>query len=513
MAISKIVRVGVLLAFIVAFVVACAPAPPAEVEEKPTVEEAAPAEEAPAAPEKPYAGTTLKVGNTASLAVFVKWHEYFDPLYEEYSGVDVVTDLPPFTDFYSKLLTMVRAGADDYDVMWLDGPWYGAFTALGAIEPLNDYIATQADPKELALEDFPIRSLAYLGMDGVDPDNFYAIPLLHNVGILAYRKDLFEDPKYKAEFKEKYGRELAPPTTWEEYLETAQFFTRDTDGDGKIDLWGTNHRYGEPNNFVGDLLIGFAYARGATLFDENFKPLMSSPEMIDAVKFFTSKEFLAAQPPGVESYIFDDVIGSMMQGKVAMYWTENMMVATLIDPEMSPQAANIAFAVPPGWKDPETGEIHPGTLAGAGGWAINSKSKNKEAAFDYIQFMVGKSHAKEYAEVGASAIRYSQYRDPDLLKKYPWFELFEKEVAVSIGRPQHAWWEEAQFIMGKAGVEIITTGKPVEQAMKEADAALEKLLTDYGVYERGDRYYSPDEREKMACDALADLGIDHPDCK
>lgn len=363
----RVVAIAVVMVMVIGLsLVSCKPAAPPVTEETAAETEAETAAETEAAAaEQPYAGTTLKVGNTASLPIFVKWHEYFDPAYEAYSGVDVVTDLPPFTDFYNKVLTMVRAGGKDYDLMWLDGPWYGAFTALEAIEPLNDYIKA-ADPKELALDDFPIRSLAYLGMDGVHTDQFYAIPLLHNVGVLAYRKDLFEDPDYMAEFKEKYGRELAPPTDWTEYIETAKFFTRDTDGDGKIDLWGTNHRYGEPNNFIGDLLIGFAYARGATLFDKNYKPLMSSPEMIDAVKFFTSKEFIATQPPGVESYIFDDVISSMMQGKVAMYWTENMMVATLIDPELSPMAANIGFAVPPGWKNPETGEIQPGTLAGAG---------------------------------------------------------------------------------------------------------------------------------------------------
>ena len=29
-----------------------------------------------------------------------------------------------------------------------------------------------------------------------------------------YRKDLFADPKNQADFKAKYGYDLAPPTTW-----------------------------------------------------------------------------------------------------------------------------------------------------------------------------------------------------------------------------------------------------------------------------------------------------------
>ena len=37
-------------------------------------------------------------------------------------------------------------------------------------------------------------------------------------------------------------------------------------------------------------------------------------------------------------------------------------------------AENLGWALIPGWEDPETGEIHRGTMAGAGGWAINANS-------------------------------------------------------------------------------------------------------------------------------------------
>ncbi|MGO8256687.1 sugar ABC transporter substrate-binding protein, partial [Rhizobium ruizarguesonis] len=32
---------------------------------------------------------------------------------------------------------------------------------------------------------------------------------------------------------------LAPPKTWQQWRDIANFFTRDTDGDGKTDFWGT----------------------------------------------------------------------------------------------------------------------------------------------------------------------------------------------------------------------------------------------------------------------------------
>jgi hypothetical protein len=64
--------------------------------------------------------------------------------------------------------------------------------------------------------------------------------------------------------------------------------------------------------------------------------------------------------------------------------------------------------------------------------------------------------------------------------------------------------------MGKYGVEIMTAGVSVEDAMATADRELKELLTTYGVYERGDRYYTADERDQQCFDLLDDMGISHP---
>ena len=70
-------------------------------------------------------------------------------------------------------------------------------------------------------------------------DHFVGMPVWTNSEILFYRTDLWEDATNMADFEAKYGYPLAPPTTWEQYRDMAEFFTRDTDGDGAIDLYGT----------------------------------------------------------------------------------------------------------------------------------------------------------------------------------------------------------------------------------------------------------------------------------
>ena len=54
----------------------------------------------------------------------------------------------------------------------------------------------------------------------------YGYPYTGLTAYLCYRKDMLNDPKNKREFKARYHRELAAPTTWKEYMQLAEFFNR-----------------------------------------------------------------------------------------------------------------------------------------------------------------------------------------------------------------------------------------------------------------------------------------------
>lgn len=56
-----------------------------------------------------------------------------------------------------------------------------------------------------------------------------AVPQYWNTEMYFYRKDLFGEPKNQAEFKAKYGYDLAPPTTWDQLADIDEFFHRPPD--------------------------------------------------------------------------------------------------------------------------------------------------------------------------------------------------------------------------------------------------------------------------------------------
>ena len=89
--------------------------------------------------EMPLAGSTLRVGSIGdALPALGTQHERLDPAFVEATGVDLQADFPPFTDYVAKVTTMCQSGSDLYDVMWLDGPWYGLFVSQGCLEDLSE---------------------------------------------------------------------------------------------------------------------------------------------------------------------------------------------------------------------------------------------------------------------------------------------------------------------------------------------------------------------------------------
>ena len=189
-----------------------------------------PAEDKP----KPYEGTVLRM-----LAPYepVSWviPDMVNAFYKE-TGIRVAVDLLPGGAMLQKMVSEFQAETGFYDVFRESPSWIPDHTAAGWLEPVNDLI--ERDRDEIDVDDFISSVWGTHTMVGLFPDQIWGLPLNVTTRILVYDRQLFEDPDEQAAFKEKYGYDLAPPKTTQEWLDMAEFFTRDTDGDGEIDLWG-----------------------------------------------------------------------------------------------------------------------------------------------------------------------------------------------------------------------------------------------------------------------------------
>jgi multiple sugar transport system substrate-binding protein len=160
-------------------------------------------------PKKPLDGTTVTVAcPTPALETLVT--AYSKPWLQK-TGARLKTVQ------YDRLTGSPTSASAD---VWILAPTdLGSAAAPGQLLPLGEG-ALKVDDDYGWLQLLPLYRNKLLPWDG----HLFALPLLGGTPLCYYRLDLFQDPANQKSFKTKYGRPLAPPATWDEYLDIAVFF-------------------------------------------------------------------------------------------------------------------------------------------------------------------------------------------------------------------------------------------------------------------------------------------------
>lgn len=148
-------------------------------------------------------------------------------------------------------------------------------------------------------------------LQGYFGDKLLAIPADGDVPILYLRRDLLEDPAESSAFRKLHGRDLAPPQTWQEYDQLVSFFHRPQQG-----LYGTVEQRDPGNGWMYWLQRYITHsAPFGTLFDDQLRPLISSPAGIAATESYVRT--VRHSPPEItgEGKDYSYAMPLFMQGK------------------------------------------------------------------------------------------------------------------------------------------------------------------------------------------------------
>lgn len=324
---------------------------------------------------KKYAGTTLNVVWEGGLQA--QDPKTMGPKWEELTGIKIQVIELSFWDIYSSQLQDHLTGGGSYDVLTFSPLYLLDFVNTGVLEPLNKYIDKYMNKADL--DDFlgPYASEGYARIG----DTWYGLFDDGDVFCLYYRKDLFDDPENKSEFKSKYGYDLVPPATWEQFDDVGNFFT---------DKYAPEMYGGAIQRVEGQVYSWFTGAfsgNGGQFFDPaTMKPGINGPAGLKTLKEMVAQN--RWMPPGIEKWGFMEVLSAWMGGKIAMTitwppygrWTQGYGAT---DKQMGwvPQtriAGKVGYAPMPGGRS---------TLAGGFSLGVSSNTKNKEAAYLFIQWL------------------------------------------------------------------------------------------------------------------------------
>jgi ABC-type glycerol-3-phosphate transport system substrate-binding protein len=226
------------------------------------------------------------------------------PIVKEFhkqTGTKVTLNQLPYDGLFSRVSSELSSGALSFDVAAIDAIWLPQFAPK--LLKLDELFTS-----DVKADLFP-ATLDEGQIDG----HYVGMPSWTNVEILFYRKDLFEDSAEQKAFKSKYGYDLAPPKTWQQFTDAAQFFT-------KNGMYGTDVKGDVETEYLAHVLQ--AGSPGVVL-DDSGNIIIDNAQHQQALTFYSD---LASKykvcPSGAAQVGWPEAQNFFYQGKTAMtrFW-------------------------------------------------------------------------------------------------------------------------------------------------------------------------------------------------
>lgn len=439
---------------------------------------------------KSYAGTTLRIalpnGYDEALAFAEAARRAAERL-----GLKIEVLWYTVDQLHEKLLLDFRMKNRAWDIVFIATTSVAEWMEMGLVTPVGDFVQANpgvVDPALLAKEDFVPRAVQDFTYKG----HWVGFPLYATGVALAWRADLFEHPIERANFKARYGYELAPPETYKQFRDIAEFFTR-RKGEtlaGRVltsDFYGTVHS-NKPTSFLWYDFVNYLIAFGADdIYDpKTMRPTFNSPAAVAAAEYYVS--LVPFMPPGHMTMTSGEATALFAQGHVAMqieYFQRLTSVA--LNPEQSPYAGVIDFGPLPSVEG-VSGRNH---AAHAGGNAVGlyALSEHKEAAYKLLELAFSRDIMKatllsKYRKGGWVPPRVSVLSDPEVQQALPWMKralerLFADDIYYFQLSAIPEYYASIDIAAGALS-EALAGKKSVREALNEAQEQLIGLFTKAG---------------------------------
>jgi multiple sugar transport system substrate-binding protein len=353
----------------------------------------------------PYKGTTIRTIGEALPPLEAM--QKLAPKFEEATGIKVEIEMYEHSEAVNKVLLDLNSKRGRYDFIIQPHRELGKFVGNGHLEPVQRFMgdAKLRDPS------FKPEEQLYQGLwkeiswyEGKP----YGFPFTALNMFMWYRSDLLSDPKEKEGFKAKYGYDLAPAKTWDQYRDIAEWFTRPDQG-----LYGTALQ-GKRHEALWYEWLNFLYSFGGDMLEVTSGSacgpvIVNSPQAVKATEYY--KSLKAFSPPDTLNYFWDDVMALMQQGKVVelIMWND-ATYAVAVDENASTVVGKMGFDMVPEGEGGKIGQVE--------GWTylIPATSKNQEAAFLFIQWMMAYEQQHNQHLNGGASARPDVYAAEDVQK-------------------------------------------------------------------------------------------------
>ncbi len=332
--------------------------------------------------------------------------------YETETGIKVNVVQEPWGSFFDRVAAEWAAKGGGFDMVVGDSQWIGQAVTEGHYMDLSDFLSSEGIDKTVT----PATLKYYGEYNG----SLYAYPTEGDANGWAYRKDLFENPDEMAAFNEKYGYDLAVPTTWAQLRDIAEFFNRPDDGLYGVGVY-TQVDYDAIT--MGFQNVFFSYGGDWRDADNNVLGVVNSDKAVAALEMY--KQLYDFAPPGSNNAFFAEMNDLFIQGKAAMIMNYFAFFPALANPDINPHAAGTGYFSNPAGPDGDR-------FAGLGGQGISVNSyiddERKQASLDFIKWFAQENVQQRWAELGGYTCNINVLGSEDFLKVAPYNAAFAETM-------------------------------------------------------------------------------------
>jgi multiple sugar transport system substrate-binding protein len=422
-------------------------------------------------------GTTIKVAYS-KFGNFTQMDDHMKAVKEQYEAANegMTVELVPIealeADYFTKLALMNQSAATAPDVMYEDTFKVKSDAEAGYILPLDEYIDEWDD-----WEQFPDNAReAGAGDDG----KIYGVPMGTDTRAIWYNKQLLADAGLTVPWE---------PKSWQDILDAAEAVKQKNPETIPFNI------YSGKGQSEGASMQGFQMLLSGTedtLYNSDEKKWVTGSQgFIDSLQFITDvyQGDLGPTPQQALDKNVGTTINSewIPQNKLAMSLDGSWVSGTWLETGTTPW---------PEWNDvmgvaamPTQDGQGAGRTSMSGGWtlAMGAKTKNADAAWDFIETALDKDNSLDY-DVAASqiAVRTDVGTDPAYIESNPTFEFFSELVKDTHFRPATSDYSKISNEITVAMEAVMTGQQTPEEAAKAYDTAITGIVGDDNVTTKSD---------------------------
>jgi len=377
---------------------------------------------------------------------------------------DVDVELVPYDvpELHAEMVAGDGTTSGDWDLFLCVTDWLPSLVADGKLAELDAFLDLSAPP-----EDWPQGwSDSLLRQASDERGRFYGIPYHDGPQMFMYRADLFEDPHEQERFEQEHGYPLAPPETWSQFRDVAQFFTRP-----ERDLSGcVVAAMADGHNSVYDFFIHL-WSRGGQVLDGR-KAAFNGAEGREALTYLTGliqDRLTQPDPRAYESVLSGEYYAG---GRGAMMWNWAGFAVVADMPDSKIHGKNKLGLIPRG-DGPGGRHVSLSVF-----WALTipKGSREPQLAWDFIRTAASREQDLVTSDEGNIGCRLSTWRDPGMQERFPCYALIEETHRTVETLPPIPEYDAINEILNELIDEVHTGEKRVDEALDEAAARTDELL-------------------------------------